>query len=98
MLDFWNVFVGRVVQPMDLGVNMILNGYVSIVKTIARVDTPIVGINWNQSEGIAWKKAKYRLVIWQEGVQPLACHSAMHVNILQLLNRLIQVESYVVST
>jgi hypothetical protein len=53
MLDFWNVFVGRVVQPMDLGVNMILNGYVSIVKTIARVDTPIVGINWNQSEGIA---------------------------------------------
>jgi hypothetical protein len=46
MLDFWNVFVGRVVQPMDSGVSMILNGYASIVKTIARVDIQIVGINW----------------------------------------------------
>jgi len=46
MLDFWNVFVDRVVQPMDSDVNMILNGYASIVKTIVRADIQIVGIDW----------------------------------------------------
>jgi len=53
VLDFWNVFADLVVQPMDLDVNMILNGYASIVRTIVQADIQNVEIDRNQSEGIA---------------------------------------------
>ena len=61
MLDFWNVSVDLVVQHMDLDVNMSLNGYASIVRTIVLADIQNAEIDRNHLKGLLEKRRSIAL-------------------------------------